>query len=129
MSVERINPEALPTPLAAYCQVTRKGPIITTAGHIPFDSNGNLVGEGNIKIRTRQTLENIRISLEAAGASIKDVMQTTVYLSDFENYKGMNEVFNQYFKDNPPARATIRADLIFPTLLIEIQAIAVADET
>ena len=127
MEVQRINPESLPTPLAAYCQVARKGSIVTTAGHIAFDGDGKLVGEGDIRAQTRQTLENIRVSLEAAGASIRDVLQTTVYLSDFDNYKGMNEVFTEYFADNPPARATVRADLVFPTLLVEIQALAVID--
>jgi reactive intermediate/imine deaminase len=128
MEIQRINPDTLNTPLAAYSQVVRKGPIVTTAGLIPFDKEGKLVGEGDIAAQTRQTLENIKAALEAAGASLKDVVRTTVYLSDLSNYQGMNAVYNEYFKDSPAARATVGATLVLPTLLVEIDAMAVIDE-
>ena len=127
MDAQRINPEGLSTPMAAYSQVVRKGNMVTTAGMIALDRDGNLVGEGDIRAQTRQTLENLKTALEAAGASLQDVIKTTIFLSDFANYPGMNEVYNEYFSDCPPARATVGAEVVLPTLLVEIDAIAVVE--
>jgi len=127
VEAQRINPDSLGTPLAAYSQVVRKGSIVTTSGMIAFDPSGNLVGEGDIKAQTKQTLDNVKNALEAAGASLNDVIKTTIFLSDFSNYKGMNEVYDEFFLSAPPARATVRADLVLPTLLVEIEAMAVVD--
>ena len=127
MPAQRLNPESLSKPMASYCQVVRKGPIVATAGMVALDVSGNVVGEGDIVAQTRQTLENVKNALEAAGASMKDVIKTTIFMSDFANYKGMNSVYNEVFRDAPPARATVRADLVLPSLLVEIEAIAVVD--
>ena len=127
MSTQRINPDTLPKPMAAYCQVTRKGSLVTTAGMIALDTDGQVVGEGNIEEQTRQTLENLKNALEAAGASLQDVIKTTIFLSDFANYKGMNAVYNEYFGDHPAARSTIGCQMVLPSLLVEIEAIAVVD--
>lgn len=128
MDIQRLNPESLPKPAASYCQITRRGSIITTAGFVSIDKDGNLVGENDIRIQTRQTIENLKLALEAVDASIGDVMQTIVYISDMANYKGMNEIYNEYFVEHPPTRATVKAELVLPTMLVEIQAIAVLDE-
>ncbi len=127
MSIQRINPSKLQTPLAAYSQVVKKGPIITTAGLIPTNTDGSIVGEGDIKKQTTKTLENLVIALAAVGATLDDVVKTTIYLSNLENFKEMNEVYNKYFEKNPPARATIGAQLVLPSLLFEIDAIAIVD--
>ena len=127
MSIQRINPSKLQTPLAAYSQVVKKGPIITTAGLIPTNTDGSIVGEGDIKKQTTQTLENLVNALAAVGATLDDVVKTTIYLSNLENFKEMNEVYNKYFEKNPPARTTIGAQLVLPSLLFEIDAIAIVD--
>jgi len=128
MDAQRLNPKALPTPLAAYSQVVRKGTIVTTAGMIATNTGGKVVGEGDIQAQTRQTLENLKAALEAAGASLKDVVKTTIFLKDMADYKGMNSIYNQYFGEDPPARSTVRAELVLPSLLVEIDAIAVLDQ-
>ena len=128
MNVQRINPDALPKPMAAYCQVVRKGSLVTTAGMIALDASGNIVGEGDIVAQTRQTLENLKNALESVGASFRDVIKTTIFLSDFSNYKGMNAVYNEYFSDHPAARSTVGAEIVLPSLLVEIDAIAVVDD-
>lgn len=127
MAAQRINPSSLSTPMAAYSQVVRKGSLVTTAGMVSLDADGQLVGEGDIEAQTRQTLENVKAALAAAGASMDDVIKTTIFISDFANYKAMNAVYDEYFSDAPPARSTIRADLVLPALLIEIEAMAVVD--
>lgn len=125
MAAQRINPPSLMTPLAAYCQVARKGSIVATAGQVAFDAQGKVVGEGDIQAQTRKTLENVRDALNAAGASMEDVIKTTVFLSDLANYRGMNVVYSEFFGKAPPARSTVRADLVLPSLLVEIEALAV----
>jgi len=127
MPAQRINPKGLPTPMAAYSQVVRKGLIVSVAGMVSSDADGKVVGEGDIRAQTRQTLEYMKKALAAAGASFSDVIKTTVFITDFANYKGMNEVYSEYFGQHPPARATVRADLVLPAWLIEIEALAVLD--
>ncbi|MBM4438761.1 MAG: RidA family protein, partial [Actinobacteria bacterium] len=64
---------------------------------------------------------------EAAGASLRDVVKTTIFITDFANWPAMNRVYSEYFNAAPPARSTVRADLVMPALLVEIEAIAVVD--
>ena len=125
MKIQRINPDSLATPLAAYSQVVRWGNTITTAGLISTNADGQVVGEGNIEAQTRQTLDNVKHALEAAGASLNDVIKTTVFLSDLSNYSAMNAVYNEYFGEIRAARSTVGAQMVLPSLLVEIEAMAV----
>ncbi len=105
-------------------QATLAGNVLYTYGAVAFDQTGALVGKGDIRLQTKQALENIKALVEAAGGTMQDVTTTTVYLTDLKNGAGMNEVYRTYFPSDPPARATVRVDLGNPDFLIEIQAIA-----
>jgi reactive intermediate/imine deaminase len=128
MDVKRLNPSALPKPPAAYSQVVRKGSLVTTAGMVSLDAEGKVVGEGDVGAQTRQVMANLEVALQAVGASLKDVVKTTVFLSDMAHYQGMNAVFNEYFQESPPARSTVQTGLALPSLMVEIEAIAQLDE-
>ena len=128
MNVQRFAPPTMMKPLGSYCQSARRGNIVATAGVAAVDRDGKVVGGNDIIAQTRATLDNLKLALEAAGASISDVIKVTVFLTDFANYKGFNAAFDEYFANDPPARATVRADLVIPALLIEIDAIAVLDK-
>jgi reactive intermediate/imine deaminase len=106
-------------------QATLAGNTLYLHGAVAFDARGELVGKGDIRAQTRQALENVKALVEAAGGTLRDVTQTTVYLTDLKNAAGMNEVYATYFPVEPPARATVRVDLGHPDFLIEIQATAV----
>src|SRR6266516_796182 len=99
------------------------GQLVFVSGQGPIDSNGKVI-EGDIKAQTRTTLENFRRVVTAAGSSMENVLQTTVYLKDLNDYAGMNEAYSSFFPDPKPARAAIRADLLF-CMKVEIQGIAV----
>ena len=128
MQIIRLNPPSLPKPAATYSQVVRKGALVTTAGMIALDAEGRVVGEGDVGAQTRQVMKNIETALGAVGASLSDVVKTTIFLSDMAHYQGMNAVFNQYFQGNPPARSTVQAGLALPSLMVEIEAMALVDD-
>jgi 2-iminobutanoate/2-iminopropanoate deaminase len=100
----------------------RYGDLIFVSGQGPFDEKGKIV-PGNIGSQTKTTLENFRRVLEAAGSGLDYVLQTTVYLSNLDDFSSMNEVYSSLFPDPKPARTTVRADLLFG-MKVEIQGIA-----
>lgn len=124
MSKKTVDVPGLPTPKAPYSYGIEGAGLVFVAGMVGTDKAGALVGKGDIRAQTRQTIENIRAVLEAAGSDLGQITKTTVYLTDFAHYAGMNEVYREYFQSAPPARATVRADLVSPDFLVEIEAIA-----
>ena len=106
-------------------QATMAGNILFVSGAVSNNASGEIIGKGDIRAQTRQVLENIKATVEAAGGTLQDVTRTTVYITDVASAPGMNEVYRTYFPTDPPARATVRADLTHPDFLVEIEAIAV----
>lgn len=127
MAIETILPPGLAEPIAPYSWATRAGNLIFVAGQAALDESGAIVGVGDIERQTEQTMENIRVTLEAAGATMDDVVKTTIYLTDVANYAGMNSVYRRYFPHAFPARATLLTGLVVADLLVEIEAIARID--
>ena len=106
-------------------QATQAGNVLYISGAVAFNVQGEIVGKGDIRAQTQQVLENIKALVETGGGTLRDVTQTTVYLTDLANSTGMNEVYRTYFAVDPPARATVRVDLGHPDFLVEISATAV----
>jgi 2-iminobutanoate/2-iminopropanoate deaminase len=100
------------------------GDLIFVSGQGPIDQNGKVVA-GGVKSQTEITLENFRRVLVAAQSGMEYVLQTTVYLSDLNDYAEMNQAYSTFFPDPKPARTTVRADLLFE-MKVEIQGIAYA---
>ena len=102
------------------------GNAIYTSGQVALDSDGNVLGQGDMKAQTRQALENVRSVLEAAGASMADVVKVTVYVTDISRLGETHEVRPDFFPDPPPASTGIEVSaLAFPGLLVEIEAVAI----
>jgi 2-iminobutanoate/2-iminopropanoate deaminase len=123
--MREINPPELAAPIAAYSHGTEVGNLVFVAGQVPVDKDGNLVGDGDVAAQTRQVIANVEAVLRAAGASLADVVSTTVYVRDFDRYAEYNEAYSESFGANKPARATVQAGLVRDEWLVEIQAIAV----
>jgi 2-iminobutanoate/2-iminopropanoate deaminase len=100
------------------------GDLIFVSGQGPIDQNGKVVA-GSVKSQTEITLENFRRVLVAAQSGMEYVLQTTVYLSDLNDYAEMNQAYSTFFPDPKPARTTVRTDLLFG-MKVEIQGIAYA---
>jgi len=124
MSFDIIFTDKAPRPTACYSQATKFGNLLFTAGQIPYDpKTGEVVGS-TIDEQTRQTLENLKNLLMAAGYSLSDVLKVIIFLKRTIDFEGMNRVYSEYFKKNPPARSTVQAEMMNPKLLIELEAIA-----
>ncbi|MEE9256104.1 MAG: RidA family protein [bacterium] len=124
----RINlqPASARVPAAPYIPGAKRGPFVFTAGQVGVDGEGNIAGgEGDVAAQTRQVLENVRAVLAEGGASLGDVMKTTVYLADIRDFAAMNEVYAAFWGDDKPPRTTVEARLANPRLLVEIEAVAV----
>ena len=119
-----LNPKTVMQPLGGYSQGIQSGGLIFVAGQVGVDVQGKLTGDAGMAAQTRQTIANVAAVLAEAGASLADVVSTTVYVKDFTQYKAFNEVWQECFGGHKPARATVQADLVMPELLVEIQAIA-----
>lgn len=128
MPGERIFPKGAPPPIAPYSPGMKVGNTVYVSGTVSMDADGNVVGVGDITAQTEKTIQNIKDVLEAAGAGLEDVVMVKIFLTDFNHYKPMNEVYAKYFGKNPPARYCVQSELVLPELLIEIAAVAVISE-
>lgn len=117
-----IRTKKAPLPRGPYSPAVMVGGFLFVAGQGPVDPKTNELGLGDIQSETRQTLENIRAILEAAGSSLRDVVRVGVFLADMKDFAAMNEVYQQFFSKDPPARTTVGAEL--PKIKVEIDCIA-----
>tara|TARA_A100001037_G_C14717355_1_gene443079 strand:- start:103 stop:486 length:384 start_codon:yes stop_codon:yes gene_type:complete len=127
MSHEAIIPPGSPPPLAPYSPGVKVGDTVYVSGVLSMDADANVVGEGDVKAQTRQVIEAVRSVVEAAGGTLADVAFNQIFLADLSDYAGMNEVYREYFGDNPPARYCIKAELVKPEFLVEIASTAHLD--
>jgi 2-iminobutanoate/2-iminopropanoate deaminase len=122
MPRQTLQPDDLPVPKPPYSPVVVSGDAVYTAGQTGVDGDGNLV-EGGIAEQTRQTLENVRTCVEAAGCTLDDVVKVNAYLADLGDFPAYNEVYVEFFSAPYPARTSVQAGL--PAgVLIEIEAVA-----
>jgi reactive intermediate/imine deaminase len=112
-------------PGAPYSACTKSGNLVFVSGMVALNAKGELVGRGDIVAQTKQVLDNVQAVIEAAGAKMSDIAKTTVFITDLANLAAYNEVYKTYFPSDPPARATVKADLVNKDFLIEIDAFAV----
>ena len=125
-----IKTDQAPKAVGPYSQAVKidAGTLIFTAGQIPLDPKTNDFVSGGVGRETRQVLENLKSILEAAGSGLDQVIKTTVFLSSMDDFAVMNEVYEQYFKKNPPARSTVEVSRLPKGVRLEIEAVAYVEE-
>ena len=124
MKKEIIATKNAPGAVGPYSQAVRAGHFLYTAGQIALDpATGELV-ERDIQAQTRRVILNLQGVLEAAGANLDQVVKTTVFMQDMGQFGAMNEVYGQFFGDQPPARSTVEVSRLPLDALVEIEAIA-----
>jgi 2-iminobutanoate/2-iminopropanoate deaminase len=115
-----------PSAIGPYSQAIRTGNMVFISGQIPLDpASGNVIKDKSIKAQTRQALVNLQGILSASGASISDVVRTTVFLTDLKSFAEMNAVYAEFFHTCPPARSTIEVSRLPKDVDVEIDCIAV----
>ena len=127
MDKTAVRTEAAPAPFqgAPYSQAIRANGLVFVAGQVGIrPDDPRPVGAG-IREQTEQTLANLRAILEAAGSSMDRLVKTTVFLTNLDDFQGMNEVYAKHVGDQPPARSTFEVGNLPPGLLVEIEAIAI----
>ena len=126
MPKQQISTKSGASPIGAYSQGIRAGDFIFVSGQGPLDpATGQLIG-GTIEDQTARVLENIKIILATAGATMADVVKVSAHLSDVELFERYNKVYATYFPDPKPARTTVGSQLM--GILVEIDAIAYVGE-
>ncbi len=121
-----IRAKGLSEPISHYSDAVQAGKTVYVSGQAPVDEQGRLVGRGDVVAQTRKVLDNMTLTLAAAGATLDDVVKVTVYLANVDDRPKVNEVRKAYFKDNKPASTLIEISrLAIEGMLIEIEAIAV----
>jgi len=123
MNKKIISTEKAPGAIGPYSQAVRIGDMIYTSGQIPMNpSTGEMVTE--IKAATKQCLENVKAILEVEGAQMSNIIKTTVFLQDMNDFVAMNEVYASYFPENPPARSAVQVSRLPKDSIVEIEVIA-----
>jgi len=123
---EIIQTDNAPQAIGPYSQAVKVSGLIFASGQIPTDPQTGQFVSGGIQEQTEQVLKNLAAVLEAAGSGLQQVVKTTVFLIDMQEFAAMNEVYGRFFTEQPPARATVEAARLPRDARVEIEAIAVA---
>ena len=120
-----ISAKDAPQAIGPYSQAIRHGSTLYLAGQIPIDPATSQLNTGSIEEQTRLVLENLQAVLRANGMSLDDVVSTSVFMRDLNEFSRMNAVYATYFTSKPPARATVQVARLPRDVSIEISAVAV----
>ena len=112
-----------PAAIGPYSQAIVANGMVFTSGQIALKPNGEMV-IGNVAEQCKQVLENLKALLEASGSSLNNVVKTTIFLDDMNDFGAVNELYANAFGDHKPARSTVAAKTLPKNALVEIEAIA-----
>jgi 2-iminobutanoate/2-iminopropanoate deaminase len=127
MSHSIIQTDQAPAPVGPYNQAVKAGTLIFLSGQIALDPSGNIVGAGDVGQQAEQVMKNLAAVLNAAGVGWSQVVKTTVFLADMDDFAAVNQIYAQYFDEAiAPARACVEVSRLPKDVLVEIDCIAVA---
>ena len=119
-----ISTKNAPAAIGPYSQAIKVGNLVFVSGQIPIVPATGEILRGDIKLQTRQALENLKHIMEAAGSYLDNVVKTTVFMKDLNDYTEINDVYKEFFSNKPPARAAIQAARLPRDVGVEIEAVA-----
>lgn len=122
-----LNTENAPKALGPYSQGIKAGCLIFLSGQLGLDPKTNDFAAGGVTEQTRQALTNLKHVIESTGSSMENVVKTTVFLKDMNDFQAMNTVYGEFFKSEPPARSTVQVAALPKGGLVEIEAIVKAE--
>ena len=119
-----ISTSKAPAAIGPYSQAIQVGNLVYTSGQIPIDPATGVFAEGGIKEQTRQALLNVKAILEENGLSMNDVVKTTVFMADMNDFADMNAVYAEFFTEPYPARSAVAVKTLPKGALVEIEVVA-----
>lgn len=122
--MKAISTTNAPKAIGPYSQAIQVGNFIFTSGQIPIDPSTGTIVDGGIKAQARQSLQNIKAIMEESGIEMKNIIKTTVFLSDMNDFAEMNEVYAEFFTEPYPARSAVAVKTLPKGALVEIEAVA-----
>lgn len=120
-----IGTDKAPAAIGPYSQAVKAGGMVFASGQIPLDAATGEMVEGGVAEQTAQVLINLKAVLEAAGSCLEKVVKTTVFISSMEDFPVVNSVYEEFFSENPPARACVEVSALPKGALVEIEAVAI----
>ncbi len=123
--MQKIHTKNAPEAIGPYSQAIKIGNFIYTSGQIALTPNGEFLG-GNVTAQTKQVCENLKAVLEEAGASLQNVVKTTIFLANMDDFNDLNIVYGEYFS-HKPARSTVAVKTLPKNALVEIECVAYID--
>ncbi|MBE6332180.1 MAG: RidA family protein [Bacteroidales bacterium] len=124
--MKTISTTSAPQAIGPYSQAIQVGQFIYTSGQIPLNPATGTLVEGGIREQTQQSLSNIKAVLEAAGVKMSNVVKTTVFLADMNDFAAMNEIYATFFSEPFPARSAVAVKTLPKGALVEIEVVAYA---
>jgi 2-iminobutanoate/2-iminopropanoate deaminase len=121
---QSVSSPGAPTAIGPYSPAVRTGQLLFVSGQVPIDPSTGTLIDGDIAAMTRRVLENVGALLKAGGLTFADVVRTTVFLADMNDFAAMNEVYGTYFSQPYPARATVQVSRLPKDSRVEIDVIA-----
>ncbi len=122
-----ISTDDAPAAVGAYSQATTNGDLLITAGQLPLTVDGELLDDEPVAEQTKQCLQNVEAILESEGLGLEDVLKTTVYLDDIDDFDAFNEAYSGFFTEDPPARSAVEVGSVPKGAAVEIEAIATTE--
>jgi len=122
-----IHTDNAPKAIGPYSQAIKAGNLLFVSGQVPFDPATMEIVEGGVEAQTTRVLENLQAILKEAGASFDNVVKTTVFIKDMNDFGAINEIYAKYFGENKPARACVEVARLPRDVKVEIEVIAVVE--
>ncbi len=128
MNREIVNTDLAPKAIGPYSQAVISNGFVYTAGQIPINPKTRKIEASDLEGQVRQVLDNLSAVLEASDSSLKEIIKLTVFMVDLNDFAILNNVFKEYFPEDPPARSAVQVSRLPKDVLVEIEAVAVVHD-